>query len=723
MMGKIAKIIPIIMIVTISIFFLLLINFKEANRYLNFKDFDVETMSIKYDSNNKTLIDSVKVLQSVARENNIILAKSNVDSKKENAQNVYLSLDTIDELTEFLDKNFKITNINNEKNNDNFISTYNQKSDKQIGIINDLFGDHFYTYYLMNQVIEKNDNLFGNYFIYYKDFQDYSNFVNEVNELLGYDTYSYAFSNNIENYIVILIVGCLLFLLLFYFIFQIYEYNNNSKKIGCMRLLGFDLKTINKNMIYKNLIIYIIGLFIILILSIIFVKNITIYQLFFLSLINLFIIGFTYIISYLSCFIINKTFQATNILKMEDTTLKISKVSYKFKTVMTVMLVCFSIIVFENVNDLYGKLKLYNSSKNLLDYGVIQTYIADQPESYDYDKQYNFYLKLINNMETFYAQFVDYSQFTIDDYENSEKSQEEGKFYLTDSVDKNYLKKQKIKIYNLNGKEIEIDSLDNVCFLFPKSKKNLIESFEKYQEVEKINDYYRKFNNEYIFKAYLYDDQRIDTYQIDKKYVDSPILRVVDNSLKYPYFYDGLGISVFGHGMITGLKIKLIDGDKEKTIAVLEKYIDESGLSNILTISSFITFKEYFNDEILASQLILLFLTLAIILIISVYVLISFQLLKLYIKSQKKKILVKKMLGFENNTIFEQVYKKNLNNTFISIIIALLIIIVIKKFNFLFLILVVLLLILDFVITLLSIKSTKLSKIYSDLKGGNSWLK
>lgn len=719
-MKKTSKIISILMIVAISLLFLLFIDFKEASTYLKFKNFDVTTMAIKYDSDNQVLVDSILEIKAIAKKNNIILAKSNVDSKKENAQNVYLSLDNIDELSEFLNKNFSIESINNEKNDASFISTYNQNSDEQIGIINDLFIDHFYTYYLLDQIVEKNDSIFGNYFIYYQDFQDYSNFINEVNELLGYDTYSYGYFDNVENYIAILIVSCLVFLLLFYFIFQIYDYNNDSKKIGCMKLLGYDIRTINKKMISKNLKLDFIILLLVLILLVIFVKNITIYHLLLIILINLFIISFTYFISYLSCKIINKTYQTTNILKMQDTTLKISKVSYKFKTVMIVVLVCFSVIAFVNVSDLYDKLKVYNSSKNLLDYGVLQTYVADQEESYDYDKQYELYLNIINNMETFYAQFSDYSQYTDEEIANKEKNENDGIFYLTDSVDKNYLKKEDITVYDLNNNKVGIDEIDGIYFLFPKSKKNLIDLFEQYQEKENLNNYYLRFNSEYIFKAYLYDDQKIDTYQIDNKYIDSPILRVVDNSLKYPNFYDGLGISVFGEGLITGLKIELIDGDKEETMEDLEKCIEDAGLSNILTTSSFITYKEYFNDEILASKLILLFLSLAIILILIVYVLISFQLLKLYIKNQKKKIFVKKMLGFEDNIIFEQVYVKNLKNTIISIIISFLILIIIKKLNISFIALILIILILDFIVTFLSIKSLKLATGYLDLKGGNS---
>jgi hypothetical protein len=715
-MKKIAKIIPIVIILTISILFLIFINFKEANEYLKFKNYKRETMSIKYDSNNDSLLDNIRNIQSIARKNNVILLKVNVDNKNNNNTNLYLSLENITELKTLLSKNFDINLIDNKMDENSFFSTFDHHDNSQVGIIKDLFGDNLYTYYLMDRMFENNDCLFGNYYILYTDFQDYSNFMNDVKNLIGYDVYSMSLSTNIEEFIAVLLIGSLIFLLIFYFIFQIFDYNNNAKKIGCMKLLGFENKKINKNMIYKNMLIYIITTIIVLLLSVIFVKNITLYHMILLLFINFSIILLTYSVSYLCCKIINKSYKITNILKMQSVSTKISSVSYKLKIVMTILLVCFSAFAFNNASDLYNKLKAYNSSKNLLEYGLFQSYVADQPEIYDYDKQHELYLKIINNMDTVYAQFHDYSQFTQEDFLRTKNAESEGKFYVYDSVDKNYLKKEKIKIYDLNNNEVDVDSIDKVFFLFPKSKKNYIEAFHEFNK--DLDDYYLQFNEEYEFSAYLYDDQFLDTYQVDYKSIESPILRVIDNSIKYPSFYDGNGLSFFGERMITGLKTKLIDGDKEKTIETLESYINDSGLTNLLNRQSFITFKDYFNDEIIASQIILLFTVLMIVLILIVYILISFQLLKLYIESQKKKVLVKKLLGFDNNYIFECVYTKNLNNTLIAIVISFIILIIIKQFNISFIILVLLFLILDFLITLLSIKTTKLSTIYLDLKGG-----
>lgn len=75
-------IIPIITILIISVLVLLYIDFKESGTYLKFKNFDVETMAIRYDSDAENTVEIVKNIQLIARENNIILAKVNVDGKK-----------------------------------------------------------------------------------------------------------------------------------------------------------------------------------------------------------------------------------------------------------------------------------------------------------------------------------------------------------------------------------------------------------------------------------------------------------------------------------------------------------------------------------------------------------------------------------------------------------------------------------------------------------------
>lgn len=713
-MRKVATIISVIMMFLISALTILFMDFYESSFYTRLKGYDVKTMSIDYNSN-IDIVNITKEIENISEKYNIILLKYNNDYKNKNATNIYISVAQIDTLETLLSKNFKIKKINGERDNLSFISTFKHENPRQIGIINDLLIPNLYTYYTMDAMFENKDNLFGDYVILYTDFSCYSNFINEVSELLGYNPNFISFSSNIQSYIAMITFGCLLFLMLFYFIFQVYDYYNNSKKIGCMKLLGFSLNKINKVMLRKNIIMCFISLLIVLLLSIIFIRNITFKHLLILFLVNLLIIFMTYLISLLSCKLINKKYNISNILKMQNTTHNISKVSYAFKSIMTIMLICFSVIAYDNIKILNNKLKLYNESKNILDYGVLASYNAFGKNGFDYEKQYKLYLDIVNNFETFYARFMDRSKYTEDDFEKYIHSEMNAGRLVYDSVDINYLKKEKIKIYDINENEISLDTITSVCYLFPKNQKNVIEQFKK-NHIE-LNEYYLQFDNNYTFKVYLYDNQKIDTYLINSKYVDGGVLRVINDTIKYQEYADGLGISTFGHGMNTGLKIKLVDNDRNKTADMLSKYIDELKLSDLFTEYSFVSYRDYFNDDILTSRLILLFVIVSVTITFTVYTLISFQLLKFYIKSRKKKILVKKLLGFKNNDIFKEIYTRNLKNTLISVAISILILVFIKKASLKIVFIPFIFLSLDFLITFISIKTINLSSVYSLLKG------
>ena len=340
-MKKITKIIPVILILIISILLLLYFNFKEASKYLKIENYQVESMSLNYEKSSENINEIVQHMQSLAKKNNVILVKSNIDFERKNGYKVYLSLENINELKLLLQKSFKIDYFNKKGTSSSFIATYETSDKNQIGIIKDLFADHYYSYYLMNEMLDNNDSLYGNYEILYKNFEDYSNFIYEVNELVGYDTQAIMLTSSLDRLIIMLMIGSIIFLFIFYFIFQIYEYYNNSKKIGCMKLLGYDTDKINQKMIQKNMKVYFYSIFIIMLFIICFVKNIRLYHIIIILLINLFIILMTYVISRWSCKMINKTYQTSNILKKQNITSRISNVSYKFKTVMIIMIICF----------------------------------------------------------------------------------------------------------------------------------------------------------------------------------------------------------------------------------------------------------------------------------------------------------------------------------------------------------------------------------------------
>ena len=190
------------------------------------------------------------------------------------------------------------------------------------------------------------------------------------------------------------------------------------------------------------------------------------------------------------------------------------------------------------------------------------------------------------------------------------------------------------------------------------------------------------------------------------------------------YLESSRGLSTFGNGLNTGLKIE-IKNNKNETFKILENHIQESGLSELLTINNFMSFNDYFNNEIQTARLITLVVTVAILLVLTVYIIISPQVISLYVKSENQKVMVKYLLGHNKYDIFSEIIDKNLKYNIISFIIISLILIVLNKFNILlFIISISTFLVIDLAILFLIIKFYDFSKVYTQLKGGNyDWTK
>ena len=703
-MKRLVRFIPIFTFIVITALTIFFLDFKEANEYISFSKFESEYFTIRYEEDRDISRQTVKYIQDLANKHHIIVLKSNLDYKKKNGNNVYLSLKNGEELIAILQDNFSVKLNQNNIKDHSFISTYQHNNENQIGYIRDLMGDHYYTYYLMDELIDSNSGLHGRYTVLYKNYEDYSRFILELNETLGYDTSSDAIylSSNFIKYIGFAIIGSLVFLLLFYFIFQIYAYYNQSKKIGCMKLLGYDNKKINQKMIRKNIYIYMISMMILLLLSVIFIPNISIKHILILLLLYLFIILITYLLSRLSCYIIMKDFHIINILKKQNVSTYINYVSYKLKLVMLIILILFCVLAFQNVSVYLKTTKQYREAKQILEYGIFSSFVIEDPAYHDLDRQYQFYLDLLHDseLETFYAHFPILSSDPFQ-YGN---------------VDKNYLKKENITVYDLNHNKVNIDNISGVFFLFPKSRQNEINDFSKYYE-EDSKYYYETYSLEYHFQAYLYDDMIVPTYHIEEAptKVKNFIIRVVDESIR-PNLHDSITVSLFGNGLNTGLKIKV----KENTLDILGNYLEKHEMTGLLTNNSFVSFKDYFSEQIRLQQVLFLFLSIVIAIIILVYFLISFQITKLFLHSHKNRVVVKKILGFDNEKIFSYIYKKSFRHIIIAFTLSLLLLLLIHKLNILiFIILLFSLTILDCFTIWLSIKTSNMSQIYLDVKGGN----
>lgn len=722
-MKKITKILPIFCILVTTILSIFFLDVNESKKYFQFNDYNHDFVSIKYNENIKINNDMIKQVLVLAKKNNVILEKSNISNTENNVKNNYLSLDTKEELLKFISKTFNLKKTNNVSDDNNaFIATYKQDNDNQIAIISDFLSNNLYNYYTFNNLFVNDGNLYGEYIVHYTNYDDFNKFSNELENLLQQDVHSYSNFSNSQQYIAILLVGSIIIIMLFYFIFQIYEIYYSSKDIACMKLLGFGKYKISYIMMKKRLKIYLYLIVFIFLLSIIFLKNINLYKLLFILNINLLLILLTYFINYMCIKLILKGYQATNILKKQNIALKISKISGKIKIVMISLLIISVSLLFANMSSYFDNLKVYNNSKELLNYGIINDLKADTPDNFNYIKQMNLFSAIYKdkNLDIFYSEFSKYYDKNEEEQKAVDEMYDEGTAFEYGSVDKNYLKKEKIIIYDLDHNEVSIDDLNDVVFLFPKSKIKKIDEFNKYYK-ERNYDLYEKYDIDYNFKAYMYDDQKVNTYRLNLKlkYVDSPILRVINDTIKISYIEASSGISAFGNGLTTGLKIQ-IKNSKEATFNVLEKHIENAELSSLIGIDNFLLFKDYFSDEIAISRTISIVLLMTFIVMLMVYVIISIQVISLYVKSENQKVMVKYLLGYNKIDIFDEIIKKNIQYNIFAFIITGIILLLMNQLNILlYLITIFSFMVVDFIILFLITKLYNFSKIYIELKGGS----
>jgi hypothetical protein len=722
-MKKITTIIPIITIlvaIVLSIFFL---DFNQSKRYLQFNSYKKEFIAINY--NEDRTLDSLvidKILQ-LAEDNGVIIQKMNFSHNQPDVRNIYISFETTEELYKFIGENLRLKRLNDYTNkNDGFISTYQHNDKNQIAIIPDLMENNYYNYYTFDKLLSDGDNLYGEYIVYYKGNNDFAKFSSDVSELLGQDISSNSHFNDLTKYTIIALLISVSIMLLFYFIFQIYDTYYKSQKIGCMKLLGYSESKITSLLIKKRIKIYFLFSLFTLLILLILIKNITFSNLIFLFNVNFILILLTIIINYVCVKIIFGGYNVSNILKKQNIALKISKTSLKLKVVTTVLFIITLCISFQQLSPIYSELKVYRDAKELLQYGVIATFNADAKEIYDYEKHSELYKLIARNPElnTFYSSFDNYGVMNEEEQRNSNLLEEQGTYFRYGSIDKNYLKKESIVVYDVNNHLVDIDKINSTFFLFPKSKYGKIEKFEEFYKKRSADDYI-KYNIENDFVAYIYDDQTINSYRLDlkTKYVSSPILRVIDEAVRLSYIETPLGINTFGTSLGTSLKIE-IKNNKKETFEILEKDIEKAGLKNLIGLDNFISFSDYFESEIRLSRIVSFVALTLISIIFGVYLIISMQIISLYIKSDKQRVNVKYLLGYGKKKIFSIIVNKNAMYNVIAFIIAIVILVLTEQLNILFyLISISAFAVIDLIVLFTIIRTYDFSKMYLQLKGGN----
>lgn len=656
-MKNILKIMSFISFLIITSFIVIILELNQSEKYVLFNDYKFQNITFKDDDTitNEQIIDFIDL----AKENNIIVTKAYIS---DDITNIYINVENIESLYSFIGSYFKISEFEDK----NFLSTFDENGI----IIKDFLNNSKYNFKLFSELVDEGKYLYGNYKLFYQDNEQLGNFfrVSNINsEQFLSQIQTSTLNYNTLSYIIIILI----FLLgLFYYVFQIYSVYNQSKKIGCMKLLGLDNKKIYKNVIIKH--IWVELIFVALITTICaFLPNITLKMWTIILLANLLILLVILYIDYICIKKISVNCSISSILKKEDITKPITKTSIFLKMAFSILILIF-VGLFQNY--IIEAVESYHAKKNLeplLNYAVFYGF-DENLDRKNFHILNNIYRELeANEIKYFYADFSKYDIKLKEDLEKTVIAEKNHEYYRFASVDKNYLDKTNLVLYDNNNNVI--DEIPSMSLAFPKSKINEIEPFINY-----YNSYCKvdhdKYNYPLNFDIYIYEDIKLPTFRLEENnlYVESPILRIITSDFPIPYLETPCGINVAGTSMNTSLKIE-INNEREETYNRLYKILLKYDLSENLTSESFVSYSEYLSDTLRAARDSIILCSLTIILIMIAYIFILIQFASVLIKSNENTIMVKKILGFDFYRIYKNLIIKNFAFTIISIVLSLLI--------------------------------------------------
>lgn len=708
-MKKIINLFPVLILIIVTVLIVSLEDKKEKEIYKNINGYNLSSFIIPENIETITHKDIDKVLNS-ARENNIILIKI-ILNKNNNSIDNYVNVNDIYHL---YSKQLNLKKIDNQ----NSITTYKQKDSLYYP---DFLNNNRYSFYSADLMKENGVYPYGLYSIYYQSESDYLKFIKEAEIILKAPRqalYSEHFSQLKEptelfDIAIIFSVG---FFSLFYFILVIFLFYRKAKEIGILILLGFSNKDILKNILKKYSLSIIISSLLLVIISILFLPNIKYHIVIRLMTTYLVIFLLSIFMSYLALLFLHKYFSLSNILKKQSIIYRISNLCLICKFIISFIMIIMTITYLPMVKEVTDMTTILKNNQILMDYAVFPIMGVENSEYDDYDKFLKFYQELKKeNIDYIYVHFNDYiatDKETIDYYKEAEAN---GKVFRLADVDVNYLNLYDLEYFDFDNKKVNIKDIKQEFYLLPTSKKGYTDRL--YNNIKKK---YEQYNFTDDILIYYYHDYLFNTF--DAKYgisvVASPIFRVVSTNNPFTYFENSYGLNVAGVGMNTAVKFNVANNPhfyQQKLLKIIKKV----GLEKVLDEDVFVRYQDYYSDlNTKIHNANTIFLS-ALSISLMIYIFVLFQTFILFIDARKNEILVKSLMGFNRRNIFENVILWNIAAILFPICCIISYLIASKTNDLLMMIGVcAIFLSIDLIILLIITKNIKLTKVYTELKGG-----
>jgi hypothetical protein len=506
--------------------------------------------------------------------------------------------------------------------NSNFWSTVPTSKSTQI---NDFLDNDQYSYKLLNSEIMQE---FDYITVAAKSEADFNRFVFQISKQFPNSNAlvlnsSAIVSNDVLTILIIISIIALAILILLDIFVSTYYFISKSKEIGVMLLLGKTRKKtfMNLNFSTERFNIGVSG--IATLLTIIFVKNITIQYITLLLFIFFSIFVLKLLFNYFFFFLLIRNKSKQSLLKNKS----FNKTSYiitkMLKITFSVLLIAFIMVTYYEVKQVLNLYREYKKHEELNRWTIISSF---QPDGHyltmSYEEQMFVNNQIYNYLNTHHKIF----------YVQTMTSQMMQKDYMI--ADLNYLQRYNLYLDSYEGK--------NLIILIPESLK------EKEDEVKVSLK--KEIDQGYTLK--YYPGGEFNTYKFyTKSYlVRDPIIKIFNPKSLY--------ISeMFGQGLNTSLKI---DAQADVVYESLSMTLTQLGIDKTFNQNSFVSISQEKQNRIDLSLYTMYFIAIVGIIIVFTHILLIFNYCNLFLSKFKKELSVRAFLGHSYFELIDRDLYRNL---------------------------------------------------------------
>ncbi|WP_159441919.1 hypothetical protein [Clostridium sp. Marseille-P2415] len=574
-------------------------NTESYNKLINSSSAFGFELTIPEDDYNSTP-EFLQFLKQSAVDNDVNLVRtvSYYNSKTNTSHTVdyiYLVTDTV--FFKNIDiKGGRILSVEDMDDSSVFMSTEKTDSDKQIAIISDFGGGHYYSIHVLDHILTQY-KYSGKYRVECNSYAQFTKFVDDYISYLEFRTPGVELTRdmftsvNNESEIKIENTTNLLFIIIFFFTIMFLTFMfylvSKTKEISVMRLNGYNIREVCLHVFINQFVIITVISNIIILLLILLIPNNNIEFVIRVYATNIFVFLFLFFLLSYICAIYTRNIKTTYCIKGKKPISAIILFIGVFKVVVSVVIILLAVNLVEDKQQIDQKKHNLVNWTNASNYGVFYPVKTGNDSAdirsgkYPLDiPAYNLYPFLNKKMQSIYINSDLYTNESIELNANND--------YIREiSVNPNYLIEH--PIYDENGMPIKIsEDTPYTIYLVPEQYRDKEEYYYKYfsHAREQYHELHTGLYNqeakleslEVVF-IYTQSGQEIFSYNYNvlpenNNLIPDPIIYVMTeaNSLVPDRHYTSTGVQT--------LFIKLINNDTELTYSALLNALKEYNLDD-----------------------------------------------------------------------------------------------------------------------------------------------